>query len=514
MQRAVVAATLTGVAAQKAGSQTSERHPKLSWKQCSSPGSCQTQSGEVVIDSNWRWTHKSGDTTNCYTGNKWDTSICPDSKTCSSACVVEGADQEYTSTYGVGASGDALTLGFVTQGPYSKNVGSRTYLMASEDKYQMFKLKNKEFTYTVDDSTLDCGLNGALYFVAMDEDGGASKYGHAGAKYGLGYCDAQCPHDLKWINGEANIEGWQPSETDPNAGTGKYGSCCTEIDIWEANKISTAFTMHACDTQEQTRCSGTDCGDNGPDRFKGLCDKNGCDMQSYRLGTKDFFGPGGNFKVDSTKPVTVTTQFITEDGSDNGKLTEVKQFYTQNGQTIEHQMYTVNGNQHDTITDEFCADWVAETQDGTNFLDKGGMTAMGDAMEKGVVLVMSMWDDHYANMLWLDSTYPVDSTDPGAARGTCSTSSGVPADVESAQGSTAKVKFSDIRFGPIGSTTDGPSPPAPSPTPTPSPTPSPSPSPSGCPGGSLNACIDLCPADIFAACAESCSKRCPHAALV
>jgi cellulose 1,4-beta-cellobiosidase len=263
---------------------------------------------------------------------------------------------------------------------------------------------------------------------------------------------------LKWINGEANTESWQPSETDPNAGTGKYGSCCTEIDIWEANKISTAFTMHACDTQEQTRCSGTDCGDNGPDRFKGLCDKNGCDMQSYRLGTKDFWGPGGNFKVDSTKPVTVTTQFITEDGSDNGKLTEVKQFYTQNGQTIEHQMYTVNGNKHDTITDEFCADWVAETQDGTNFLDKGGMTAMGDAMEKGVVLVMSMWDDHYANMLWLDSTYPVDSTDPGAARGTCSTSSGVPADVESAQGSTAKVKFSDIRFGPIGSTTDGPSP--------------------------------------------------------
>merc|ERR1711862_550200 len=32
----------------------------------------------------------------------------------------------------------------------------------------------------------------------------------------------------------------------------------------------------------------------------------------------------------------------------------------------------------------------------------------------------------------------------------------------------------------------------------------PSPSPSGCPGGSLSACIDLCPAEIFAQCAESC----------
>ena len=41
---------------------------------------------------------------------------------------------------------------------------------------------------------------------------------------------------------------------------GKYGSCCTEIDIWEANKISSAYTMHVR--------GATDCGDNGADRFK------------------------------------------------------------------------------------------------------------------------------------------------------------------------------------------------------------------------------------------------------
>merc|ERR1712107_299478 len=110
-------------------------------------------------------------------------------------------------------------------------------------------------------------------------------------------------------------------------------------------------------------------------------------------------------------------------------------------------------------------------------------------IDAGVVLVMSLWDDHYANMLWLDSTYPVDSTDPGALRGYCSTDSGKPTDVESAQ-ANAHVIFSDIKFGPIGSTTNG--------APTPSPTPSPTPTPGGCPGGSLSACIDLCPADVFA----------------
>jgi len=79
-----------------------------------------------------------------------------------------------------------------------------------------------------------CGLNGALYFVSMDEDGGLSKYSgnKAGAKYGTGYCDAQCPRDLKFINGEANAGGWVESANDPNAGVGKYGSCCTEMDIW------------------------------------------------------------------------------------------------------------------------------------------------------------------------------------------------------------------------------------------------------------------------------------------
>lgn len=213
--------------------------------------------------------------------------------------------------------------------------------------------------------------------------------------------------------------------------------------------------MHACDHQDY-RCSGSSCGDNGEDRFKGVCDKNGCDIQSVRLKGLDekFYGPGSDFKINSNKPVTVTTQFITADGTDNGKLKEVKQFYTQNGKTVEHPKYSVNSNKHDSITDEFCSDWVATTQDGTNFLEKGGMQAVDDAFEAGAVLVMSFWDDHYANMLWLDSTFPVDadSSVPGAVRGSCPITSGVPADLEGGEQKDSKVKFSGIRWGPLGST--------------------------------------------------------------
>merc|ERR1712048_163564 len=458
MKFALVASAMTCAMGQSAGSLTPEKHPPLSYSVCKSTG-CTKYDSSVVIDSNWRWTHVKGETTNCYTGNEWDKELCPDAATCSKNCEIEGADKEYEGTYGVKSDGDKLSLKFVTEGPYTTNVGSRLYLLdqRKDNQYKMFNLKNREFTFTVDDKEIGCGLNGALYFVGMDADGGAKRHGTAGANYGTGYCDAQCPHDLKWINNEANVEDWVPSEVDENAGTGKYGTCCTEIDLWEANHISTAFTMHSCATKDdlQYRCHGTQCGDNGEDRFKGVCDKNGCDIQAYRFGVRDFYGPGDKFKINSLKPVTVTTQFMTDDGTDSGTINKVKQFYTQNGKTIEHPMYTMNGNKHKTITDEMCKDWVAETKDGTNFLEKGGMGAVDTVFKNGAVLVMSLWDDHYANMLWLDSTYPVDVTDckanPGACRGNCPITSGVPADVEK-NIPNATVRFSDIKYGRIGTT--------------------------------------------------------------
>merc|ERR1712048_1537894 len=189
-----------------------------------------------------------------------------------------------------------------------------------------------------------------------------------------------------------------------------------------------------------------------------------------------------------------------------------------------------------------------------------GMQGMSDAMDRGMVLVMSVWDDNAANMLWLDSVYPPGATGPGAERGPCATDSGDPDDVEE-KFADSYVSFMNIKFGEIGSTggppTPSPSPP-PSPVPSPVPTPSggccswdgkycgdttdyckasasqcedckgtwctdclppfttaappsPAPTPSGCPGGSLNACIDLCPADVFAQCVESCKSRCDSA---
>jgi len=54
-------------------------------------------------------------------------------------------------------------------------------------------------------------------------------------------------------------------------------------------------------------------------------------------------------------------------------------------------------------------------------------------------------------MLWLDSVDPPTKTAPGGPRGTCPTTSGVPADVERDH-PDAYVMYSDVKVGDIGST--------------------------------------------------------------
>jgi cellulose 1,4-beta-cellobiosidase len=328
-------------------------------------------------------------------------------------------------------------------------------MATSDSSYEMFKLKQQEFTFDVDVSNLPCGLNGALYFSQMEADGGKAKYStnKAGAKYGTGYCDAQCPHDIKFINGEANIVDWKPSDNDKNAGSGKYGTCCNEMDVWEANSMGSAYTPHSCKAQGPTRCSGTECGDDASgERHSGMCDKDGCDFNSYRMGDQSFYGKGKT--VDSTKKMTVVTQFLTSDNTTSGTLSEIRRIYVQGGKVIANSKTNIPGMKaYDSITTPFCADQKVAFGDVDDFAAKGGFGPMSTAMGTGMVLVMSIWDDHAANMLWLDSSYPLDkdSSTPGVARGACPTDSGKPTDVEK-NSPNASVIYSNIKFGPIGST--------------------------------------------------------------
>ena len=226
------------------------------------------------------------------------------------------------------------------------------------------------------------------------------------------------------------------------------------MDIWEANSISSAFTAHPCSVDGLTVCNGTSCGgtDSPTDRYGSVCDPDGCDFNAYRVGQTSFYGPG--MTVDTSSPFTVVTQFITSDGTSSGTLSEIRRLYVQNGVVIQNAVSSVSGlTGYDSLTPAYCTAELSLFNETTDFSTKGGFSAMSTAMNTGMVLVLSLWDDYAVDMLWLDSDYPTTASTsaPGTARGTCSTSSGVPATVES-QNPSSRVIYSDIRFGDLNST--------------------------------------------------------------
>ncbi|CAH0481651.1 unnamed protein product [Peronospora belbahrii] len=451
---AALALSAFQISAQQAGTSTKEVHPSLASKQCSTTEGCVTETTSVVLDANWRWLHQVGDYKNCYSGNQWDSTLCSTPETCAQNCALEGAD--YQGTYGITTSNDELQLKLVTQTQYGTNVGSRVYLLDAEgSKYKQFKLLNQEFTLDVDVSKLPCGLNGALYFVQMDADGGTGRFpaNKAGANYGTGYCDAQCPHDIKFINGEANTLDWGAKSE--NSGGGKYGACCAELDIWEANRMSSAFTSHPCTSEGQTRCtSPEECGSGDGNRYKGVCDKDGCDFNSFRMGNQTFYGPGSQFIIDTNRKFTIVTQFFTSDNTATGDLVEIRRLFKQDDRVVETPSSMWPGLDNvNSITDSMCNTSKKLFGDQNDHAAKGGLVRMGKQMANGMTLAMSLWSDHAAYCLWLDSSYPAgaDSTKPGVKRGSCPTSGGRPVEVE-AQHPDATVKFMNIRVGDIGST--------------------------------------------------------------
>jgi cellulose 1,4-beta-cellobiosidase len=135
-------------------------------------------------------------------------------------------------------------------------------------------------------------------------------------------------------------------------------------------------------------------------------------------------------------------------------VTELKRFYVQGGTIFANPEPTILGMSGNSITQTWCDTQKAVFNEKVYpFSEFGGMVSMGKGIRLGMVLVIGLWDDHYADMLWLDATYSTDG-DPeslGQARGECDVMSGVPAEVPGAQ-----VVFSNIKFGPIGSTFEQP----------------------------------------------------------
>ena len=216
------------------------------------------------------------------------------------------------------------------------------------------------------------------------------------------------------------------------------------MDIWEANSQATVFTPHTCSGVGSFLCAGDDCKRTAAG--SGVCDKNGCGINTYGLGNPSFYGPG--LAVDTSRPFTVVTQFLTDDGTTSGTLTEIKRLYVQGGKVIPNTAETTNANVRNipggydgALSQDYCV-----ARNTSDFLRLGGMQGMGQSLARGMVLIFSIWNSPGDFMKWLDG-------DEGR-NGPCNATAGDPAGIVAANPDVS-VTFSNIRWGDIGSTFNG-----------------------------------------------------------
>ena len=131
-------------------------NPTITLKECTIDGGCISRLAKLTLDANWRWVHSTSGSSNCYTHNQWSTDLCSDPSECAKNCVIEGVSrEEYSSAYGIEQVQDGIRLNFLTNHQNGTSVGSRLYVMDdSGDNYQLFYLKNREFSFDVDVSAL------------------------------------------------------------------------------------------------------------------------------------------------------------------------------------------------------------------------------------------------------------------------------------------------------------------------------------------------------------------------
>lgn len=408
----VLASALLGLAAAQTPLGDSDEHPPLITQRCTIGDGCSEWMNFVVLDSSAHWVHQVDSEAGCGDwGSKPDETACPTKEACAENCVMEGV-ADY-STHGITTDGNSLRLQQLLDGSV---VSPRVYLLdATRENYEMVQFTGLEFAFEVDTTKLPCGMNSALYLSEMAADGAKSELNTGGATWGTGYCDAQC-YVTPFINGEGNVD--------------DYGACCNEMDIWEANSRSNHIAPHPCNITSVYECEGAEC------EADGVCDKDGCSWNPYRIGQPDYYGTGADFDVDTTKPFTVVTQFPADA---DGKLVAINRLYVQDGEIIRAEVVNKEGlPEVDRLTDELC-----EASGSDKFMGLGALGQMGDAMTRGMVLAFSIWWDEGGNMSWLD----------GAAEGAgpCNATEGNP-DTITVVEPAPEVTFSNIRWGEINST--------------------------------------------------------------
>ncbi|CAP62187.1 uncharacterized protein PODANS_5_12770, partial [Podospora anserina S mat+] len=327
---------------------------------------------------------------------------------CTSKCLLEGAG-DYRWSYGITTTNATLMQKLVTRIEFATNYGSRIFLLEKKDRYHTFVLLGNELSFEVDLSTVGCGVNAALGFVAMDADGGVERHkpwNEAGAEYGTGYCDGWCQDRQRFVGGRAatNKQGargyqWQSD-----------GACCPEFAVCVPGK--------------------------------------GASTTRIGWGRRNFMGRG-SWSIPQGNSRDVVTRWEED---------HQYQFFIQDGKRIDVPAPTWDGlPKQSGLSKEMC-DVQANVfmEQDIWAVHNGWPTHQRQVLSRPMVLVTSIdAADWYTWNTWLDSSKipPYDDRDPGVERGPCPWEDNEPLIARASNGQ-AKVVWSNIRFGPIGSTVE------------------------------------------------------------
>jgi len=209
----------------------------------------------------------------------------------------------------VSTSGSTVTSG----------IGPRYYLANScassfgPSVFQKINPLGATISFTVNLGSVGCGVNAAFYLVGMPASSSGSN--------GDYYCDGNC-----------------------------VGSCCTEMDLMEANRHALQITPH--------RCTGLTSG----------CDGNGCARNTQSI--NNGYGPSSAYKINTQNTFNVSITFHTT----SGQLSTIVSVISQGSNSI-------------TLThDSSCG--------------SGYLSGLDQAFSNGMVAVWSFWS---GSMSWLDS---------------------------------------------------------------------------------------------------------------
>ena len=133
------------------------RKTRIERKECTNAGGYTSTQARLALDANWHQVNSVSGYENGCTGDDWNSQCFSNPVQRAQNFVLEGTSKDKCeSAHSVQQIQDGVKVNFLTQHEHDANVGHYIHAMDDDDKYDLFCLKNREFSFEVDVSDMQC----------------------------------------------------------------------------------------------------------------------------------------------------------------------------------------------------------------------------------------------------------------------------------------------------------------------------------------------------------------------